>query len=297
MIDAGNDTVDEALAILPLQPADVARLRLGWWSRVDSGELVRLLERGPGASVWMPATHEYAIVAPWRHRDSIAHLVDLVAVRHPVELTHAAIERAGEAGARLFLVIEASDRRQGSFYERVGLQLLETVLSYELALNRAISPPVRPGEIEHVVELTEALLADLVNIDANAFPWLWQNSEVEFRDYFGQPGVAIFLLREAGRPIGYLGITVFPGWGHIDRIAVRRDRQGRGYGRILTEFAISRLGALGAMRVGLTTQLRNTRSQSLYAGLGFRRQAASDYRMYGRPLWQNDSIDDLVAGN
>jgi hypothetical protein len=30
--------------------------------------------------------------------------------------------------------------------------------------------------------------------------------------------------------------------------------------------------------------------------MGFRRQGSGDYRIYGRPLWQNDTSDDLVMG-
>ena len=44
-------------------------------------------------------------------------------------------------------------------------------------------------------------------------------------------------------PIGYIGMSVFPGWGHIDRLAVVRGKQGSGYGRALTQLG---LGACGA---------------------------------------------------
>ena len=296
MIEHAPDTSKDSLSICPLLPADVPKLRLGWWSRVDNSELARHLESFPGASVWMPATHEFALVAAWRHRESVAHLFDLVAVRHPVELTRAAIEQTAARGARLFIVIELSERRQDSFYERSGLRLLETVISYELVLGGHLSASLERRTIERIEVFSDAVLADLMEIDSNSFPWLWQNSEEEFREYFQQAGVEIYLLRDDLGVTGYLGLTVFPGWGHVDRIAVRRDRQGRGHGRQLTQFAVSRLRSLGAMRIGLTTQLRNVRSQSLYESLGFRRQAASDYRIYGRTLWQNDSVDDLVAG-
>jgi GNAT superfamily N-acetyltransferase len=296
MINAGQDTVQDALEIRPLLSSDVDQLRLSRWSRLAADELVRLLDNEQGASVWMPATHEFAIVTPWRHRELVAHLIDLVAVRHPVDLTRAAIERARDTGARLFLVVEASERRQDSFYEQAGLRLLETVLSYELLIQQPDAHPDGTDGIEHVSDLSGPLLDELMNVDADAFPWLWQNSGAEFREYIGQPGVEIYILRSGGQPIAYLGISVFPGWGHIDRVAVRGAWQGKGFGRRLTEFAVHRLATLGARRVGLTTQLRNIRSQNLYTAIGFRRQPASDYRMYGLPLWQNDSIDDLVMG-
>jgi ribosomal protein S18 acetylase RimI-like enzyme len=150
--------------------------------------------------------------------------------------------------------------------------------------------------MQRVDELTPQSLEELVAVDWDAFPWLWRNSEDEFRDYFTQPGVELFLLREHGEPIGYLGLTVFPGWGHIDRLAVVQAEQGRGWGRALTEFAIAHIASLGAVRVALSTQQRNERSQALYSRLGFKRQVAGDYRIYGHTLWQNDSVDDLVMG-
>jgi len=224
------------------------------------------------------------------------HVLDLVAVRNPVELMRAAIQQAHETGSRLFLAVEMAERRQDSFYDRIGLELLEVVISYEL--------PARPGlndcppgiVISRVGALSESELDSLTTVDWNSFPWLWRNSVEEFKEYYSQAGVELFVMRAEGRPMGYLGLTVFPGWGHIDRLAVVRSEQGKGFGRLLTEFAINHLVSLGALRIGLSTQQRNERSQALYSRLGFRRQVAGDYRIYGRALWQNDAVDDLVMG-
>ena len=288
---------DSSILIAALEPKDVDRLRVGWWSRTDAPEILRLLAAAPGLSVWIPGEHEYLLVGPWRHRDEVVHMQELVSIRHAVELTDAAIKRAKAAGARLFLSIEMSERRPDSFYRRAGLSLVETVQSYELIVPRGMFPTMREWDMQLVDELTGDVLKDLTTVDWSAFPWLWRNSHEEFQEYFAQPGVEIYLLREAGAPIGYLGITVFPGWGHIDRLAIAQHRQGNGYGRALTEFAINRLIALGAIRIGLSTQQRNGRSQTLYSRLGFRRQVSGDYRIFGCTLSQIDSIDELVIGH
>jgi ribosomal protein S18 acetylase RimI-like enzyme len=288
---------EPADAIETLEPADVSRLRLGWWSRTDPAEMRRLLSRTPNLSVWIPDAHEYLLVSPWRHRGEVAHILEMVSVRYPVELTAAAANRAKTAGVRLFMAVEMSERRPDSFYRQAGLALLETVQSYELVVPRGINRNAKAVDIRPVEELSDEELRDLTMVDWGAFPWLWQNSRDEFRDYFAQTGVEIYLLRDQGAPVGYLGLTVFPGWGHIDRLAILPSKQGSGLGRALTEFAISRLIALGAVRVGLSTQHRNVRSQALYTHLGFRRQVTGDYRIFGRALWQNDSIDDLVMGD
>ena len=291
-----DDAGDSTFAPRPLHPDDVDRLRLGWWSRLGVNEVRRLVTQWPGNSLWFPETHEYVLVGPWRHRADVMHVLDLVAVRHPVELMRAAIQQAQETGSRLFLAVEMAERRQDSFYDRIGLELLEVVISYEL--------PARPGPndcppgivISRVESLSESELDSLTTVDWNSFPWLWRNSVEEFKEYFSQTGVEIFMMRAEGGPIGYLGLTVFPGWGHVDRLAIVRSEQGKGFGRMLTEFAINRLVSLGAVRIGLSTQQRNDRSQALYSGLGFRRQVSGDYRIYGRALWQNDAVDNLVMG-
>lgn len=284
----------ESPQILPLTLDDLDSLRLGWWSRFDPAEVESVLRVAPGISTWIPDTHEYALVGPWRHRTDIVHVIELVSMRHPGPLTAASISLASAAGKRLFLAVEMTERRRSSFYDRIGLEVLEEVLSYEL-----IQPSrqcFQGDGIERIASNNAELLEVLTDIDDDSFPWLWRNSREEFRDYLGHAGVEIHVLREEGAEIGYAGITAYHGWGHIDRVAVRADHQGRGLGRRLTQFAISRLAVLGASRIGLSTQRRNVRSQALYESMGFRRQIGSDYQIYGRPLVAGDSIDDLVMG-
>ena len=127
---------------MPLQAGDIDRLRLGWWSRLGIEDVRKLVAESPGHSLWIPETHEYVLVGPWRHRADVVHVQDLVAVRHPVELMRSAIQRALESGTRLFLAVEMAERRQDSFYDQIGLELLETVISYELA--------ARPDHVQSV---------------------------------------------------------------------------------------------------------------------------------------------------
>ena len=292
MVSVQSDT--EPTDIRELTLGDIDSLRLGWWSRFDPADVEAVLKAAPGLSTWIPELHEYALVGPWRHREDIAHVIELVSIRHPVPLTVASLQRAKHSGVRLFLAVEMTERRRSSFYEQVGLTVLEEVLSYELPRPGTIRPAA--GKIEPVVDPSSQDLDTLLEIDSDAFPWLWRNSFAEFREYLRQPGVETYFLVEAGEPVGYLGITSYSGWGHIDRVAVRASYQGHGLGRKLTVFAISRLTSLGSTRIGLSTQRRNDRSQSLYESLGFRRQAGSDYLIYGCPLVESDSIDTLVTG-
>ena len=280
--------------IRELTLADVDSLRLGWWSRFDDAEVQAVLRVAPGISTWIEELHEYALVGPWRHRDEIVHVIELVSIRHPTALILTSIQKAIQAGVHLFLAVEMTERRRSAFYEEVGLTVLEEVLSYEL-----IQPRLTRTEFDDVAKVgntTPDVLRLLLQLDNDAFPWLWQNSGAEFREYLGQPGVEINVLTNSSLQVGYVGITNYHGWGHIDRVAVRSDHQGNGFGRRLTEFAINRLAALGSTRIGLSTQRRNVRSQTLYESLGFQRQPGSDYLIYGRPLSDTDSLDQLVMG-
>ena len=279
-----------------LEPDDIERLRLGWWSRFDADDVQKRIGQMPGVSVWSPSTSEYLLAGPWRHRLDIVYVVELLAIRHPVELMRRAIAEARAAGIKLFLAVEMAERRQPVFYERSGLQQLEDVVSYELTHVRDRPKRGMTSNISAAGALDDVTLRELHDVDWNAFPWIWRNSDDEFREYVTQPGVEIHVLREGSVPIGYIGISSYPGWGHIDRIAVKKPWQGRGFGRQLTEYAIDRLVALGATKIGLSTQQRNDRSQSLYETLGFRRQSSGEYRIYGAVLTSGDSIEELVMG-
>ncbi|MBX6343245.1 MAG: GNAT family N-acetyltransferase, partial [Thermomicrobiaceae bacterium] len=127
--------------------------------------------------------------------------------------------------------------------------------------------------------------AELVALDHASFPWLWWNSVEEFENYFGSPGVEIYLGRDhAGAAVSYIGVTRFRNWGHLDRIAVAPERQGEGLGLQSLDFAVEVLARGGARRVGLSTQARNVRSRTLYERYGFQRSPSQDYCLYGRWL-------------
>jgi ribosomal protein S18 acetylase RimI-like enzyme len=283
----------ELPVVRELTITDIESLRLGWWSRFDPSEVEAVLVAAPGISTWIPGSHEYALVGPWRHRGDIVHLVELMAIRHPVELVAAAVERARLSDARLFLAVEMTERRQSSFYDRIGLSVLEEVMSYELLHPKAV---LSGAEGIEAIAPEPASLDILYRIDSDAFPWLWRNSCAEFTEYLRQPGVEVHVFSESGAPVGYVGVTAYHGWGHIDRVAVRTSVQGRGIGRKLTKFAIAKLASLGSTRIGLSTQRRNRRSQALYEGLGFVRQASGDYQIYGRALRDGERLDELVIG-
>ncbi|MDP9370727.1 MAG: hypothetical protein M3Q03_21075, partial [Chloroflexota bacterium] len=84
-----------------LTPEDVPLLRLGWHNRMDAHDAQRLVASYPGRSVWIPENREFALVGPWRHRDEVAAIHELAAIRRVDAVVEAVISRCQDAGAAL----------------------------------------------------------------------------------------------------------------------------------------------------------------------------------------------------
>jgi ribosomal protein S18 acetylase RimI-like enzyme len=277
-------------AVLTLDPDDVSALRL---SGERSNQAMRdALRRHPGRSVWAPATLEFALLSPWRHRKEISHVEELTAVRHTEPLLRAAFERCVDAGDELMLVIDLDTYAGPTRFERAGLDLLEEVITYELNGGGPVWRVARGLRLAPVPNRASAI-DQLLELDHAAFPWLWQNSRAEFDVYLDVPGVEVFLLVADDEVIGYVGLTMFAGWGHLDRIAIAPEHQGRGFGREALGQAIDHLRRRGARRVCLSTQRTNWRSQRLYQRFGFRRTPDHDYWLFG--AWCRPGLERRIS--
>jgi ribosomal protein S18 acetylase RimI-like enzyme len=272
---------------VPLGPRDLARLSLGWSSAFTTRELEAHLVAHPGLSWWVPGGGEYLIGGPWRHRDEIAAIQELNGRLRSEDLVRAMVDGCRARGLRLVVMLDQYEGRRDSFYSRIGFDLLQHIIIYELP---RIPRPVPAVRRLRFFPVTPAEQDDLLRVDHAAFPWMWWNSPGEFAAYQALYGVEIYLAYEPdGTPVAYVGITSYRGWGHLDRIAVIPDRQGAGYGLEALNFAVGRLSDLGARRVGLSTQADNIRSQHLYERYGFRRSGGSDYTIYG--TWLDDGSE------
>jgi len=272
-------TTIAAPAVRPLLPDDVATLRLP--GRRGSTSMIDALRARPGRSVWIPETLEYALLGSWRNRPEIASIDDMVAIRNIEPLLRTAFERCLERGDELMLALELETHRGASRYERAGLELLEEVITYEIEVRRIPRMPRRHLWLSPISADDDAAIDRVTALDQAAFPWLWRNSRAEFDVYLTTPGVEVSFLVSDGMPVAYVGTTFFSGWGHLDRIAVEPDLQGRGLGRAALILAIDTMRQRGARRVGLSTQQSNYRSQRLYQRLGFERTSGMDYQLFG----------------
>lgn len=264
-------------------PADVPRLHLPDRFQYTIGDLRPVMASYDVQSYWIPATGECAVILPWRHRPELPSLAFLSAFEHETVILDAVIDSARQANSAALIFLDALEYRRASFYVRNGFALLERILTLEMVRATPAVHPNGAGGLRFVQlsALDAAAMAATTDLDHRAFPWLWWNTVDEFRAYLDSAGVEVWVGVLGGEIVSYVGMTHFPGWGHLDRIAVSPDHQGQGLGRVSLEFAIQRMRQLGGSRVSLSTQGDNERSQRLYARAGFRRTPEHDYSVFG----------------
>ncbi len=266
-----------------LTPDDVRTLRMPWDGRYIEREIREIVTVGPRISVFNRRTGEFLIGGPWRHRVEIATILELAATANAIDLIHAFTQACAQEGIELVVASEQAERRKREFYAGALLDPIEDIVVYELARVRPAPPNLRGLRFEPFDPDTINQFEGLLDLDHSSFPWLWWNSADEFLEYASAPGVQIDVGRdESGRLIAYTGTTRFRTWGHLDRIAVATELQGRGLGKAALDWAVMKLARSGAKRIGLSTQARNTRSRQLYESYGFRRSPSHDYRIYAR---------------
>ena len=129
------------------------------------------------------------------------------------------------------LTVELDTRRSPARYERAGLEMLEEVITYEISIRARTVVGRAAAFAWFASQANDDAAIDLVtSIDQASFPWLWRNNRAEFDVYLHTPGVEVWLVEADGEPVAYFGVTLFPDWGHLDRIAVVPEQQGRGFG-------------------------------------------------------------------
>jgi ribosomal-protein-alanine N-acetyltransferase len=118
--------------------------------------------------------------------------------------------------------------------------------------------PADPGDFPALVALDEA-----------AFDPLWHNASQTFAHAL--ENLPYFVVAElAGQTVGYLFSNRQGNIGHLNRVAVHPDYQGRGIGARLLVEAIEFFRMEKVKAITLNTQKDNTVSQHLYRHFGFR---------------------------
>lgn len=268
---------------MPLTHADIAKLHLENHPRIASEAIARAIEEMPGVSQWHPASGEFLIATPWRHRDDIPLIRDLSAFVNENELVQAAVNAARELGMIGFVASETYEKRRASFYERNGMQLLESVIAFvHHRIQDYLDATLKTRlEFYPVTVHDTDLMNGVIGVDEAAFEPVWQNSIAEFEWWMNQPSVEVWAGVLDGKVVSYYGATYFQKFGHLDRIAVHPDHQGTGLGSESLMAALRRMATLGLPNAALCTQADNQFSQQLYSRAGFSRFPRDDYDIYG----------------
>ncbi len=105
-------------------------------------------------------------------------------------------------------------------------------------------------------------------LEAACFSTPW--SEQDFVYEMTENKVARYLvIEEAGEVVAFAGAHIILDQGHITNIAVREDRRGRGYGRLITRALMQYAANLGAEYLTLEVRQSNEPAKALYSSLGF----------------------------
>ena len=123
-------------------------------------------------------------------------------------------------------------------------------------------------------------LETILTIDHEAFGAVWKNSMEALELAYQQSSLAT--VAEYGDEIvGYQYSTASSMGGHLARLAVKTDMQGKGIGYLLVNQVLNQFKKQGSKHVTVNTQQNNAASLALYLKAGFTLTGES-YRVYQR---------------
>lgn len=272
--------------VKPLVPADVGRLRLRHHPHMRDDDVIALIVQRPGVSCWVPATGEFALVTPWRHRSDLVTIHSLSAFANERVLLEAVRRQAGDAGLEAVIMVDLEETRPAAFYETHQFRRVEEIVTYRHERPRSLATAAGASRLRFIQldRNDTSLLRAVHELDNASFPWLWWNSADEFAAYIQFPGVEVWAGYLYDRLVAYAGMTNYRQWSHLDRIATHPGHQGKGLGRELLLFAVRQMVRERARSVSLSTQANNARSRTLYEDMGFTRTPDDDYAIYAAVL-------------
>jgi ribosomal-protein-alanine N-acetyltransferase len=140
-------------------------------------------------------------------------------------------------------------------------------VGFRLPAVRRRSPESTPHGID-VVPMKRRHVKAVAGIERDVFPSPWSVSL--YISELSQPATRTYLVARAdGEVVGYAGLMLAVGEGHVTTIGVARDWQRRGIGRLLllrlAQSGIER----GAEHLTLEVRVTNSGAQALYYEFGF----------------------------
>jgi ribosomal protein S18 acetylase RimI-like enzyme len=123
-------------------------------------------------------------------------------------------------------------------------------------------------------------LQTILGIDHEAFGTVWKNSMESLELAYQQSSLATVAQRD-DEIVGYQYSTASTMGGHLARLAVKTDLQGKGIGYLLVHQVLNHFKRQGFRHVTVNTQQNNIASLALYSKAGFNLTGES-YRVYQR---------------
>ena len=152
---------------------------------------------------------------------------------------------------------------EAGFAVREALHLLSRPLA---DLPPACAAPLHRGQRRH--------RADVLAIDASAFPPFWRLDQAGLDEAMAATRSARFRVAARGRVLGYAISGRSGTKGYLQRLAVDPAVEGRGLGRALILDGLRWMRRRGASQVVVNTQVGNERALRLYQHLGFRLESS-----------------------
>lgn len=118
-----------------------------------------------------------------------------------------------------------------------------------------------------IVDMTAEHLADILTVEAESFPHPW--TEKMFLEELSGKFSVYRAAVEDGRAVGYMGMWLMAGEGHITNIAVAKDFRCRGLGSALMDDFISLAEQQSLTLMTLEVRESNTGAIALYEKKGF----------------------------
>lgn len=130
----------------------------------------------------------------------------------------------------------------------------------------------------------------------NDFMMEWMYSEESLRRQM-QESHAFFIPEEEGLPIGYLSVqTEGEDLYHLQKIYLLPDRQGKGYGKRLFQFAVDYVHSVHPTpcTLRLNVNRRNVRAVNFYLSMGMHKADEGDFHI-GHGFYMTDYIMEMTV--
>lgn len=161
-----------------------------------------------------------------------------------------------------------------SFFAEAGFSPFKNILLLEGDSHTINVPRQRstPGRLRH---FRKEDLEEVLRVDASAFDQFWKLDAWSVRSISRYCELNnVLVTEEEGEILGYCIAGTNRYCGFIQRLAVRRDQQGRGWGKALLLEQVAWLKRKGARVFLVNTQEENSTAQRMYREMGFSKSVA-----------------------